>query len=276
MSLQNQLAEADLQKRSKDLDAREELIRQKEEILSETEANSKLEVLNKQIEAKQKMVDNYNQTIDSLHKKLILINQRLTTAEEDMAKIESSRQTQLTKLEAKHTGLELEIVELGKKREDIKKDIKVSRDYLSGQEVIVNEAIATWNGQLTGYQQEADEIEATKVKLLEDKIHLEQDCNTLKGSVAEIEGKLNTIATAYDARVDEYRSKLLELDNEVKGKVNQQSELDITNNLKNENLIAREKSVKIKEMALTKTEQELGRKERKLRGDYNRAGLEYS
>jgi chromosome segregation ATPase len=268
-------SQEDLQRRSKELDLREALLNEKERQLDEAEATSRVEVLMKQIEAKEKFLDTYNDKILAADKRLKGVTDSLDSKVSALAVTEQSKIKYLDGLDSKKQVLLNEITNLRSERDDIKEQIKERKQYYEQQEIGVNHAIADWNSQLTGFQKEADGIAESKRKLLEDTIRLEQDKATVQSELETLSDKRGRIANIYEEKVAEYRLSLEQLDTQVSDKRKQMAELDTLQEIRERALLAREKSVRVKEVVMARTERELYNKEKKLRGDYNRTGLNF-
>lgn len=265
----------DLQKRSKALDLREALLEKKSRDLDETEANSRIEILNKQIEAKKKVLDNYNDEILKLDKRLESKTEEVNFSTAELDKSADYKKSFLKELETKKSELEVNNSTLKKENEALKKSISENKKYLSEQEKIVDETVADWNARLTGFQKEADDIEDLKTKTNQDIIRLEQEKTLISREVDTIQEKLTQLDYTYEERASELRGKLQAIEKEISDRKKYLDELNVTNDIRERNLSTREKAVKVKEVVLKRTEQDLQRKERKLRMDYGLAGETY-
>lgn len=265
----------DLERRSKALDLREALLNDKERKLDETEATARILVLDKQIEAKRAILDKYNDNILIVDDKYQAGFVVLETKKVELENLTASKEKYLATLEGKKYSLESELTRLRTTRDDVKQEIRSSQDYLKSQEETVNETIATWNAQLTGFQQEANEIQDGKVKMLEDSVRVEQRKIELEHDIEGLQDKLDKIASVYEDKVIGYRADLEGMDTQLNNKNKELYEINILQDIRERNLAGREKAVKVKEVVTARNERELAQKERKLRGDYNRAGLDF-
>lgn len=275
MNLQSQLDEANLQSRSKQLDIREQSVAEREQLLDDTEAKIRLTVLGKQIEAKEKtldvLADKVTKTEKHLQSKTQEVDRQVTSLYEAL----NSKRASLDNLEAKKQSLKAQLAACLIELESAEHDIKERNNYLVEQESTVNSAIADWNSQLVGFQHEADAIEQEKNKHLAQVTELEQDKVAMEDALTKVEAELTALEDKYEARATDYKAKLRELDTELSQRQQEVATLKIDQDMRDKNLKAREKSLTIKSIAQDAKEQELGQKERKLRGDYSRAGLDF-
>lgn len=276
MSLQRQLDEAAQQKRSDDLDVREKWISEKEKLLDDSERVAKLEVLDKQIEAKQKVLYLKNQAI-------LDIDDQLKTKEADYkelwADIESLKNTKITHNDAVNAqAIKLKTLNsnLSKQNNTLKSDIQANKTYLRDQEEVVNNTIAEWNVRLNELQQEADDIETQKTQQLVILTRFDQDKTDVENVIEKLADKLDYLQVMYDEKAAILRDQLKTLELEIAAQIKDRDESVILAEIREKNLVAREKSVKIKEVVLKKTEYNLGQKEKKLKSDYGLAGLDYA
>lgn len=175
------------------------------------------------------------------------------------------------KLQADKTTLE----ELHKEIVTAKKDLKDSKDYLVEQEKVVNQTIAEWNDQLTGFSQAGGEMDSKKQELLAQNVRLEQDIVALETTTKELASKHQQLDAAYQEKVTEYREQLTTLDNQVANKQDEikAADLQIANRLKA--LESREQAIRIAEQRNTDMEGQLADKQKKLKLDYKLAGATY-
>lgn len=261
----------------KQLDAREEFLDNREKILDEdtTESGNKLEVLQKQIDAKMTVIASLDDKSGALDIQLQDVIRQRDNVLADLEREKAALQKQLKLAETTQDSLRATASNLRKENEAIQQQIRESKQYFKVQEASVTEAIAEWNAQLTGFQQEAINIEDQKNKALEQIVRIEQDKVSMGHEIEALQSKFDDLDTAYQAKAKGYREDLKVLSTQVYDKRKEISEIEPLQQAKVKGIQAKEREMKIKEIALSDKEQSLSAKERRLRGDYNRNGLAF-
>lgn len=265
----------DLAKRNKDLDLREALLNERERKLDAAEKEGRIAILDKQIEAKQEVIDGLNTKILTLDKRLDEKAESVKSRMSELDGLETSKKAALAKLDGKKAELEADLTLIKAQVDDLKSQIKEREDYLARQEQQVDEAVANWNDKLNQIKFELESAQKDLTRVLEDKIRIEAERDTIASSIAGWEQKAIDIEYAYNDKAAAYRDDLKNLDAQVTQRKNWLEEQRTVHTLKEKDLESREKSLEVQQVVNNRKERELQQKERKLKMDYNLAGMEW-
>jgi chromosome segregation ATPase len=256
-----------------DLVARENAINKRQKIFDETEA--KLEVLNKQIKAKDAVLsaremdlENFtvkqNEEIESINAQKSVARQGVIAQEKVLTDLKKQETVLLNGIKAKKSELSI-----------IRDQVKETKAYVSEQSKLAEDTISEWNANLVEFRAEADLIQNEKNKLSADIIRLEQDKTTIALEVDKEQTKLESLASAYEDKVEVYKASLRSLDVEVSQKRNELEGVVNATQMKLKEVETREKSVHLKEGNINQRHAELDQKERRLKMNYGIAGIDY-
>lgn len=265
---------------NKILDKREELLNERElqfnkKIKLEAELDTRIEVLEKQITIKSGILDGVNSAIETakseFEMKQLTYNKQLNNLDSQI----KYKEARVIKLNSALSLKEQDFQPLTDKKATLLKEIKEHQVYLISQEEVVNNTVAEWNDILTGFKQEADNIKDDKEKYLRDMVRLDQEKTEAGHEIENVQEKLSKLEQVYQQQINEKKSKLDELDSNILVKQNQLTDIITDAQIKEKGLAVRERAIKLKEVALNKQEADISQKERRLKGSYGLAGLEY-
>lgn len=245
--------QSQIEQRSKELDIK---------IAEEPELNKRIEVLNQQIAAKQSMLDNLTKQITSQQGKLDFATHQFSKQAGDYDIQIANKRSDIAKLNDKIANLGLFMGEQQTEKDRLQAEIKELKVYLDQQENIVNDTIAEWNAQLSGFQAEADQIDTNKRKLLADNVRLEQELTQLREDRSNAEAGLSNIQDQYNESELQHQSKLTSLQIDIDNKHVELSELDTKMEATRRGIQAKLKELEVREIHLNKKDNELSQKER--------------
>lgn len=274
----------DLEKKSRELEEREHSLNLRENLLERekalekrqrvfNEAEAKLDVLNKQIKAKQDVLASHEIEMDESIKKSKELVDKLHTQEENARKQTKIQEELLKKLKLQETSVQSSIQTKKTDLNDIRSQIKDSKDYLADQERLTTNTINEWNVTLQEFRNEADAIQKEKNKLSADIIRLDQKGVELTVEIDKQKSNLDALKNTYEQKVSIYKSDLKDLDVKLQNKKNELDRLITSADMRRIELETREKSLKLKEGNVNRRERELDQKERRLKGAYGMAEI---
>lgn len=281
--LDNQLASADLQKRSKELDLREETILERERILDTSSKLAEIKTLNAQITILQSKIKVKEEQLDGLAKTLFGeiegFEKLVTTHKYQLGVLQTAidaKQAELAQIAARVvTSNKINDGAKGKLAE-INMEIKEAKQYLREQEKLVSDTISDLQVELANQVRAAEGDQQIKRELSTDIVRLGQEKSSLVEENDLWTDKLKALEETYQIKLSERRDALDDLDQAIANKELHVAALERDMAIREQSLVTREKSLSLKEAANTRLENELGQKDRRLQQLYGTAGIDYT
>ena len=273
--MQNDLRSADLDAQNSILEAREKRISERERLLDAPELIKRVNVLEKQIVAKQDVLKGLNDKIDEASQQY---ETKKGTLQSELDGLQTSidRENKTTSsLTVKVSDIEREMKKKRALLNSLKQEVIDTRKYNKEQERVVERTVSEWNSRLAEFQQEVDLVQSDKNKLSKDIIRLEQEKVTINDEVIELDNKYISLEEAYNRRAASYREDLKKIDILIDEKQTRLEQMEIKAKIFMKDIETREKSIRLKEVAINNNEQEYIRKEKRLKMNYGLSGLDW-
>lgn len=256
-SLTQQLQEAQDDQRDKSLDLREAALAEREQLLDDSSRITHIEELDAQIAILNSQIDIRQNNFTKLQNRIPAIEETVRTAAKqasnEISKIQQAvidKKIELDDINNDITKVEKNLVDVNNQLEIITGDIKEREEYLENQRKIVDETIADWNIQLTGFHQEGERITEEKKRLNTDLIHSKQQQQTEQDALDALLLKLERLQELYEQKLGEHKEALTNAKKTVLDKESELSQIDGTIQLRLQALATREESLKVREKAV--------------------------
>lgn len=253
-----------LQQQRQSLELREKAIAEREALLDNSDAVHQLNILEKQATVKQDIVDTLTADISRLAKER---DGQVTVKEHELAKLGQNiaiKQRLIEQVEQRLKGIEAVSKQVQQDLDNLRAERTNQKKYLLEQQETVDNTIADWNAQLTGFQAEADRITEAKSVFNADLVRLEQEQQSKKAELTNWQVKLDSIEMAYNEKAEGYRAQLLEAKQQLAAVEQKMQQLTLEQQAKIEVLVSRERALQIQGSALREKEADLANRERAL------------
>jgi len=249
------------------LNKQEELLKERERLLDvklgeQAELETQIEVLKKQADAKQAILNQINEGIEAQRRVLTEAERDYQSKIAELDSLIDEKMALVTSTQVKIGEKEGLLHKVIASRDEVNKDIKERKDYLSEQEKTVNETIAEWNAQLNDFKAQAKDASEEKTKILTEIVTLDQQKTTISHEIEDVEEKLASLDELYLTQLDEKKAELSRLDNQISEKNNALGSLSAQTEVLEQGLKTRESEIKLREIAYLKKDNDLRQKER--------------
>lgn len=263
-NLTQQLQEAQDDQKSKSLDLREQALEKRERLLDDTERIATLDILDKQIAIKEDIKQNLDSKIEQLQTDYRRQTEESKERNELLEQAHTKQQNVFNTLVIKSERSNTAIVVAQKDLVRIGTEIKSQQQYLKDSQQTVDDTVAEWNAQLTGFQQEADNIKLSKNSLSADLIRLEQEKQILAENITEYEQKLSQLEEIYQGKKTNLKSSLQSIKDQIVTQQNELTDLNAKLQIRSDVMDTKEKAILLKEAAIRKKELDLSFREQRI------------
>lgn len=262
--MSQQLEEAQADQKRKQLQLREEALTKREALLDDTERLAKVELLDKQIAFKEEQLEGLNKAFVKREAEAAEATDYLLERIAELERTKDKAQKDINGQVSKQEKLDEQYKATQKDLILIKGEIAARKKYFDAQEVVITETIADWNGQLTGFQQEANAIADQKKTYLAEFTRLEQSKQTISDEEEVLRDKFKDLEDIYAEKAIAYKVDLKAMREELADARQETEDISRQNQAKHKAAETREQSLNIREAAANQKERDLSDREQRL------------